>query len=256
MPKLDIHQFLCLKDNYGVLVHDPASGATAAIDAPDAAAVKRALDGKGWRLSHIFVTHHHGDHTGGIPALKAEYGPEVFGPAAEAERIPGLDRIVHDGDRIPFGPASVRVLETPGHTMGHVSYWIPEADIAFVGDTLFAMGCGRVLEGNHEMMWASLKRIAGLPSQTMLYCGHEYTEANARFALTIEPENAALQARAAAVAKMRAEGLATLPTKLADELETNVFLRPHSYAIRNRLGMRMEADWRVFGEIRNRKNKA
>lgn len=256
MPKLDIHQFPCLKDNYGVLLHEAETGATAAIDAPDAAAVKAALDEKGWRLTHILVTHHHADHISGIPALKAETGAEVLGPLAEADRIPGIDKGVKEGDRIAIGAIGVRVLETPGHTIGHVTYWIPEASVAFAGDTLFAMGCGRVLEGSPEMMWSSLKRLSNLPRDTMIYCGHEYTEANARFALTIEPENKALVARAQAVEKARAEGLPTLPTRLGDELETNVFLRPYSYAIRNRLGMRVEADWRVFGEIRKRKNKA
>lgn len=256
MPKLDIHQFLCLKDNYGVLVHEAESGLTAAIDVPDAAAVTQALASKGWRLSHILVTHHHADHTGGIAQLKAETGCVVIGPKGEAERIPGLDVAVAEGDRIALGRASVRVLETPGHTLGHVSFWIPEANLAFVGDTLFAMGCGRVLEGTPEMMWASLRKLSGLPRETMIYCGHEYTLANARFALTIEPENAALVARLAAVEAQRAEGLATVPTLLQDELDTNVFLRPHIFAIRNRLGMRVEADWRVFAEIRQRKNKA
>ncbi len=256
MPSIEIHQFPCLKDNYGVLVHDRVSGATASIDAPDPAAVSAAAADKGWRISHILVTHHHADHTGGITALKAAFGSTVYGPRIEAARIPGLDVAVGEGDKIRLGDHEITVLETPGHTVGHVSYWMPKDRVVFVGDTLFAMGCGRVLEGSHEMMWASLSRIAGLPRDTAIYCGHEYTEANARFALTIEPENVALSKRAHEVEMARAVGLATLPTTVQQELDTNVFLRPHSFSIRNRLGMRAEADWRVFGEIRTRKNKA
>lgn len=255
MPDLDIHQFLCLKDNYGVLINDGGSGATAAIDAPDAAAVKRALGEKGWRLTDILVTHHHGDHTAGIAELKETFGCRVTGPKGEAARIPALDRTVGEGDGLAFGSFEVRVLETPGHTMGHVSYWLPAARVVFVGDTLFAMGCGRVLEGNHEMMWVSLQKLARLPDDTRVYCGHEYTLANAEFALSIEPENERLIARAREVAALRAAGKPTLPTTVGLERETNVFLRPHVSAIRNRLGMRADADWRVFGAMRERKNK-
>lgn len=256
MPQLSIHQFACLKDNYGVLVHERDSGLTASIDAPCAAKIHEALDEKGWRLSHIFTTHHHADHTGGNLTLKQQFGCHVIGPRAEAARIPGIDVEAGEGDQIAFGPVKVRVLETPGHTLGHVSYWIPEASVAFTGDTLFAMGCGRVLEGSHEMMWNSLQKIAALPPETMIYCGHEYTLANAQFGLTIEPDNVALQKREQDVRAMRADGKPTLPTRVDLELETNVFLRPHIAAIRNKLNMRAAADWRVFGELRERKNRA
>lgn len=252
----DIHQFPCLKDNYGVLVHDPGTGATASIDAPETAAVKRALEETGWRLSHILTTHHHNDHTAGNLALKAESGCTIVGPRAEAARIPGIDQQVAEGDAVALGKLTVRVLDTPGHTLGHISYWIPEAKVAFVGDTLFAMGCGRVLEGNAAMMWASLKKLSDLPRDTQLYCGHEYTVANARFGLTIDPDNLSLRKRIRDVEALRAEGKPTLPTRLDLELDTNVFLRPHSTAIRSRLGMHASADWRVFAEIRERKNKA
>ena len=256
MPALKIHQFPCLKDNFGVLVHVPDEGVTASIDAPDAEDVKAALAQMGWRLTHILVTHHHADHTAGIPALKNETNCTVIGPKGEADRIPAIDDKVGEPDTIEFGTTHIKVLDTPGHTLGHVSYWSPEENVAFVGDTLFAMGCGRVLEGDHEMMWSSLKKIDGLPPETMIYCGHEYTLANAQFALTIEPENEALQERAKSVEKMRAEGKPTLPTRLSDEQRTNVFLRPHVTSIRKRLDMRFEPDWKVFGEIRKRKNKA
>jgi hydroxyacylglutathione hydrolase len=256
MSQLDIHQFPCLTDNYGVLIRDVRAGVTASIDAPSANNVRAALAEKGWKLTHIFTTHHHGDHTAGNLPLKRESGATIFGPKAEAAKVPGIDTAVGEGDRFTFGNVEVHVLDTPGHTLGHVSYWIPAAEIAFVGDTLFAMGCGRVTEGTMEMMWRSLKKIAALPPQTRLYCGHEYTQANAKFALTIEPENAALQKRAAEVAKLRAVGQPTLPTRVDIELETNPFLRPHVAAIRNRLGMMTAQDWRVFGEIRERKNRS
>ena len=256
MPHLTIHQFPCLKDNYGVLIHESETGLTAAIDAPCAAKVRQALAEKGWRLSHILTTHHHADHTGGNLALKQETGCLVVGPRGEAARIPGIDVEVGEGGAVEFGSFRVRVLETPGHTLGHVSYWIPEACVAFVGDTLFAMGCGRVLEGSHEMMWNSLQKIAALPRDTQIYCGHEYTQANAQFGLTIEPDNEALQKRAQEITALRAEGKASLPTRIDIELETNVFLRPHIAAIRNKLNMRASADWRVFGEMRERKNRA
>ncbi len=255
MSQLDIHQFPCLKDNYGVLVHDSATGLTASIDAPCATATTQALAEKGWRLTHIFTTHHHSDHTGGNLSLKEQTGCSIIGPATEAARIPGIDTPVSEGAEIEFGASRIKVLDTPGHTLGHVSYWIPEASVAFVGDTLFAMGCGRVLEGSNEMMWASLQKLAQLPSDTTIYCGHEYTAANAEFGLTIEPDNLALRQRAHDVAVMRADNKPSLPTKIGLELETNVFLRPHIAAIRNRLNMRASADWRVFGEIRDRKNR-
>jgi hydroxyacylglutathione hydrolase len=255
MPQLDIHQFPCLKDNYGVLVHDPATGLTASIDAPCAVAANQALAETGWRLTHILNTHHHSDHTGGNLALKESTGCTIVGPTTEAARIPGLDSAVGEGTVLDFGAWQISVLDTPGHTLGHISYWIPTASVAFVGDTMFAMGCGRVLEGSHEMMWASLQKLSRLPPETTVYCGHEYTASNAEFGLTIEPDNFALRQRAHDVALLRADGKPTLPTKIALELETNVFLRPHISAIRNRLNMRAAADWRVFGEIRDRKNR-
>jgi hydroxyacylglutathione hydrolase len=256
MADLEIHQFPCLSDNYGVLIRDPATGATAAIDVPDAGQVRAALAQKGWKLTHILTTHHHNDHTAGNLEIKSETRCTIVGPRAEAARIPGLDTAVGQGDRFVLGQFEVQVLDTPGHTAGHISYVIPAAKVAFVGDTLFALGCGRVIEGNAEMMWSSLQKIAALPPETMLYCGHEYTVANARFALTIEPDNRALQARAEAVGQLRAAGKPTLPTKLADELATNPFLRPHVTGIRKRLGLEQAKDWQVFGEIRERKNRS
>jgi hydroxyacylglutathione hydrolase len=256
MSELEIHQFPCLSDNYGVLVRDPASGAVASIDAPNADEVAAALSAKAWKLTHILTTHHHWDHTDGNLALKASTGCTIVGPRAEAAKVPGLDVAVGGGDVYRFGSLDLRVLATPGHTAGHIAYWAPGARVAFVGDTLFAIGCGRVNEGTVEEMWASLGRIAALPPETRLYCGHEYTLANAKFALTIDPDNAALKLRLKEVEALRAAGRPTLPTTVSAELATNPFLRAGSPAIRKLLGMVDAADWQVFGEIRARKNRA
>lgn len=255
MSELKIHLFPCLQDNYGVLIHDADAGLTASIDAPETEPVRRALKEKGWKLTHILTTHHHGDHTAGNAELKAETGCTIIGPKGEAAKVPGIDKSVGQGDTFKFGAFEVQVLETPGHTAGHVTYFIPAARVAFAGDTLFALGCGRVFEGNAEQMWGSLKKIMALPRDTAIYCGHEYTASNARFALIIEPENVALQARAKEIEAARAAGKPTVPTRLDIELETNPFLRPHVAAIRKRLKLESAPDWQVFGEIRERKNR-
>ena len=254
MADLQIHQFTCLSDNFGVLVHDPASGETASIDAPEAEAVRKALTAKGWKLTHILVTHHHADHTQGIAPLKAETGCTVIGPK-EAQKSAPLDRTIGGGDKLTFGGHEVQVIDTPGHTAGHITFYVPDQKVAFVGDTLFAIGCGRVIEGNPQMMWESLSKLAKLPGNTMIYCGHEYTLSNAKFALTIEPENASLKSRADEVEQLRAAGKPTCPTRLDQELAINPFLRPQVPAIRKRLGLEGAADWEVFAEIRERKNR-
>src|SRR6202166_461634 len=189
-----IHLFPCLKDNFGVLVHDPASGATAAVDAPEAPPVEAALRATGWRLTDILVTHHHHDHTGGIEELKQRHRCRVVAREAEADGIPEVDETVREGDEVRVGALAARVIETPGHTAGHISYVFPADKLAFVGDTLFSIGCGRVIEGTPEMMWRSLLKLRALPDDTRIFCGHEYTQANIRFAKTIEPANAALAA--------------------------------------------------------------
>lgn len=256
MSHLQIHQFPCRSDNYGVLLHAPDAKLTAAIDAPDEAAVKAALDARGWQLTHIFTTHHHADHTQGNLPLKNATGCTIIGPAAESDRIPGIDQAVSEGDKIAFGDITFEVLETPGHTAGHISYVIPDAGLAFVGDTMFSMGCGRLFEGDAETMWASLQKLMQLPPDTRIYCGHEYTAANARFALTIEPENEVLRARAKEVFDLRDRGEPTLPTTLAQERATNPFLRAAEPSIRKNLGMSDAEDWQVFAEIRQRKDRA
>lgn len=256
VAKLEIHQFPCLSDNFGVLIRDADADVVASIDAPEAEAVKRALAEKGWRLTHILTTHYHADHTDGNLALKAETNCTIIGPRAEAAKIPGLDQAVGEGDVFSFGSFQVHVFDCPGHTAGHIIYWIPAADVAFVGDVLFAIGCGRVNEAPYEMMWQSLEKVMALPPSTQVYFGHEYTLSNAKFALTIEPENDALQQRTKEIERMRAAGEPTSPTRIDLELATNPFLRPNSPDIRKRLGMEGEPDWKVFGEIRDRKNRA
>jgi len=251
----ETHLFHCLQDNYGVLLHDKASGATAAIDAPEAAPVDTALSQKGWKLTDIFVTHHHADHTGGIAELKKRHGCRVTAPRAEAQRIPLVDETVAEGDVVRLGELSGRVLETPGHTAGHIAYWFAADSLAFVGDTLFSIGCGRVIEGTPEMMWASLLKLRNLPGDTRIYCGHEYTLANIRFAQTIEPDNLALIARAAEVAEQIAQHKPTIPSTLDSEKAANPFLRADLPELAAAVGLPGKPAAQVFAEIRARKNK-
>jgi hydroxyacylglutathione hydrolase len=252
---LQIHQFTCRSDNFGVLVHDPETGQTATIDAPEESAIRAALKTTGWRLTHILNTHHHLDHTEGNAALKQEFGCTIIGPKDEADRIPGIDQAVAHGENFMFANHRVEVIGTPGHTLGQISLYFPDDGIAFTGDTLFALGCGRVFEGDMAMMWTSLSRLAELPPETVVYCGHEYTLANARFALTVDPGNAALQNRAKDIEQLRAANKPTLPTTIGEELATNPFLRPHDPAIRKLLDMHNATDAEVFAEIRTRKDK-
>ncbi|MCB1500046.1 MAG: hydroxyacylglutathione hydrolase [Bauldia sp.] len=251
---LIIDQFPCRSDNFGVLIHDTESGLTAAIDAPEFDPIKHRLAERGWKLDQILVTHHHLDHVEGILPLKQAYGCTVIGPAGEADKIPGLDRTVKEGDVLSFGAYEIRVLDTPGHTLGHISYYIPAAKAAFVADTLFSLGCGRVIEGTMPMMWGSLEKLLALPDDTTVYVGHEYTQANARFALTIDPSNPDLVARSGEVDALRAGNKSTLPTTIGLEKRTNPFLRVDSPAVRERLGMPAASAADVFGEIRTRKD--
>ena len=249
------HLFSCLSDNYGVLIRDPASGAVASIDAPEAGTVEKALSDTGWKLTNILVTHHHADHTGGILALKQRYNCRVTAPRQEASRIPGVDATTGEGDVVKVGELSAQVLETPGHTSGHISYWFAADKLAFVGDTLFSIGCGRVIEGTMEMMWNSLVKLRGLPDQTQVYCGHEYTAANIKFARTIEPNNAALAAREKEVARLRAEGGFTIPTTIGAEKSANPFLRADVPEVAAAVGISGKPAAQVFAEIRGRKDK-
>ena len=244
------HQFFCLQDNYGVLLHDPETGATAAIDAPEAAPVEAALRETGWRLTDILITHHHNDHTAGIAALKERHRCRVVAPRSEAARIPAVDETVGGGDTASVGALKAHVIDTPGHTAGHISYFFEADRLAFVGDTLFSIGCGRILEGNAAMMWDSLLKLRALPDDTMIYCGHEYTASNIAYARTIEPDNAALKARAEEVARLRAARQATLPVTLAAEKAANPFLRADVPEVAAAVGLAGKPPAEVFAKIR------
>lgn len=253
MP-LDVHMFPCLNDNYGFLIHDAEQDLTAVIDTPEVAPINAALEEKGWRLTHILNTHHHFDHAGGNEALKAQWGCTVVGAANDAARIPGIDVQVADGDTLPFGATSAAVFEVPGHTSGHIAYYFESDGVAFVGDTLFALGCGRLFEGTPEQMWTSLQKLMALPDDTVVYCAHEYTQANAAFALSVEPGNAALAERAEEIAALRAAGTPTVPTTIALEKATNPFLRPDSDNLRQTVGLPDASLVEVFAETRRRKD--
>ena len=233
---LQIHQFPCLSDNYGFLLHDPDSGETACIDTPDAAAYLREADARGWRITQIWNTHWHPDHAGGNEAIKSATGCTIVAPAAEAHRIAGVDRTVSHGDIVPLGEWRAQVIDVGGHTLGHIAYHLAEAGIAFVGDSLFALGCGRMFEGTAPQFWGSLSRLKALPPETILYCAHEYTAANARFARHADPDNPALAAYAERIEQQRAAGEPTVPFPLARELATNPFLRADEPAIQARWG--------------------
>ncbi len=254
MAALDIHQFICGDDNFCVLLHDPGHGLTAAIDAPDAEPIREALRQKGWRLTHIFTTHHHGDHTAGHEELQEETGCAIVGAKRDAARIPGVNFEVEDGSEFSFGDHHVRVIGIPGHTLGAVAYWLPDARLLFTGDTLFSLGCGRLFEGDAAMMWDSLQKLMRLPDETLIFCGHEYTLKNAAFALTVEPGNLALQQRAAEVETLRRENSATLPVLLGAEKATNPFLRPDSAEIQAALGMTGQRLATIFAELRGRRD--
>ncbi|GGH32320.1 hydroxyacylglutathione hydrolase [Alsobacter metallidurans] len=252
----EIRQFLIGSDNFGVLIHDPETGATATIDACEDAPIQRALDEAGWKLTHILVTHHHDDHIAGIPALKARSGARVIGPARDRDRIPGMDRGLDEGDTVIVGAMAATVIDTPGHTANHINFHFAGEKILFSGDTLFSLGCGRLFEGTPAQMWTSLQKLAALPDDTRVYCGHEYTLSNARFALTVDPDNAALRERAAEVEQLRAAGSFTLPTTIGREKATNPFLRAADPAVAAAVGMAGRTPLEVFTELRERKNRA
>jgi hydroxyacylglutathione hydrolase len=253
---ISIHQYPCLTDNYGALVHDPATGATACVDVPEAGPTFAALAERGWTPTDILITHHHADHIQGVPDVKAKFpNVKIWGPAKDAGRIPFLDHKLREGDTAQVGSLTATVIETPGHTTGHIVYHFEKDDVAFCGDTLFSLGCGRVIETPLAVMWSSLAKLTALPGQTRVYCGHEYTEANGRFAATIEPHNPVLKARIEDVAKLRAERRPTVPTTIAAELAANPFLRVEEPAIQAAVGMSGAEPAAVFGEIRTRKDR-
>lgn len=251
---LQIHQFPCLSDNYGFLAHDTASGQTAAIDTPDAARYLAEAEAHGWTITAIWNTHWHPDHAGGNLAIKEVTGCQIIGPAGEADKIPGLDQAVSGGDTVRLGDLDAAVIDVPGHTLGHIAFHIGAERVAFVGDAVFALGCGRVFEGDADMMWQSLSRVKALPPETVLYCAHEYTQANARFAETIDPSNSAMRDYISEIDDKRARGEPTVPIGLARELETNPFLRADDPALQTAMGHAGDPV-ATFAEIRGRKDR-
>ncbi len=254
MTRLEIEQIPVLRDNYVYLLHDPTSGATAVVDPAVAEPVEERLALKGWTLTHILNTHHHDDHTGGNLALKQRYNARVVGARGDSQRIPGIDLQVADGDSFLLGSAASMVMAVPGHTLGHIAYWFPESLALFCGDTLFAMGCGRLFEGSPEQMWASLLKLRGLPDDTMVFCAHEYTQSNARFARMVERDNEDLLARIDDIDARRSRNLPTVPSPLALERTTNPFLRADVESVKKGVGLPGGDPVRVFAEIRRRKD--
>ena len=252
----EVRLFTCLSDNFGYLIHDPATKATASIDAPEAGPIIKALEREGWNLTDILITHHHHDHVGGIAELKQKYHCRVVAPHDKKAPIANADQRVANGDVVKVGGLLARVLETPGHTLDHISYVFDSEKTVFAADTLFSIGCGRVFEGTYPVMWDSLLKLRALPDDFKLYCGHEYTAANVKFALTVDPNNPALKARAEEVARLRAANQPTVPTLMGEEKKANVFLRADEPSVAANLHMKGASAAEVFGELRERKNKS
>ena len=253
MP-FDLVTIPCLSDNYAFVLHDGASGLTLLVDVPEAAPVLDELARRNWQVSHLLLTHHHPDHVKGVQALLEVHPAQVIGAAADAHRLPDLHLALSDGDHFTFAGETATVYDVSGHTMGHIAAYFATSGIAFTGDSLMALGCGRLFEGSAAQMWQSLSKLMQLPPATIICSGHEYTAANARFALSLEPGNEHLVARAAKIDAARAKNQPTVPSKLADELATNPFLRPHSAEIRTYLKMHNHSDSEVFAEVRRRKD--
>lgn len=254
MP-LELVTLPCLTDNYTYLIHDAASGATGVVDVPDAVPILAELTRRGWRLTDIFLTHHHDDHIAGVPALRAATQAKVWGAEADRHRLPRLDWSLWNADRVTLGAEEGVVIDVPGHTVGHIAYHFPASGLAFTGDSLMAGGCGRLFEGTPQQMWASLQKLAALPPETLICSGHEYTASNLRFAASIEPANPALAARTLRVGIARGEGRPTVPSRLSGELATNPFLRAALPEVKAALGMDGAPDADVFAAIRVRKDK-
>lgn len=254
MAMLEIEQIATRTDNYVYLVREPDHNVVGVIDPSDAAPVFAALERLGWTLTHILNTHHHNDHTGGNLELKEKFGCIVVGPLADHDRIAGIDLDVADGDTYTFGAAEAKIFDTPGHTRGHIAFWFPESAALFCGDTLFALGCGRVFEGTFEQMWTSLGKLRALPDDTRVFCAHEYTQANAKFAISIEVDNQVLQERAKQIDDQRARGERTVPSLLGLEKATNPFLRADVAELAAAVGLVGADPVAVFAEVRTRKN--
>lgn len=254
MAALDIRQIPVLKDNFVYLAREAVSGAVAVVDPAVAGPVLAEAARLGWRVTHVLNTHHHSDHVGGNMEIKAATGCTIVGPAADADRIPGMEVALKDGDTFTLGAARAEVFFVPGHTRGHIAYWFADSEALFCGDTMFSVGCGRLFEGTPQQMWSSLKRLRALPPATRIYCAHEYTESNIRFALSIDPDNAALRHRAAEVTALRAAGKSSVPSRLADERAANPFLRADAPELAAAVGMTGRDAVDVFTEVRRRKD--
>jgi len=252
---LEIVTIPCRTDNYAYLLRDSVKGETAVVDVPEAAPVLAALRERDWNLDLILITHHHADHVDGVEEVRKATGARVLGAAADEHRLPPLARALVEGDKVALGGSVAQVLDVSGHTVGHIAFHFPEDHAVFTADSLMALGCGRIFEGTPEMMWKSLSKLAALPPETMVYSGHEYTQSNARFALTIEPGNGALEARSARIDALRAKGLPTVPVSLREELDTNPFLRAARAEVKQAIGMPTASDVKVFAEIRARKDR-
>ena len=256
MPRLDVELIPALTDNYIYLLTQNGSDAVGLVDVGDAAPAIAALERRGLTPTQIFSTHHHDDHSGGNGAVKARYpNAKIVAPKNEIARIPGIDIAVSEGDIVPFGTLSFKVIEVPGHTRGHIALWTEDGNAVFSGDTLFALGCGRLFEGTPDQMVRSLAKLAALPPQTRIFCGHEYTQNNARFAVTVDPKNTALAQRAAEIHILRAAGQPTIPSTIELELRTNPFLRADDPAIAATIGLAGADPVSVFADIRRRKDK-
>jgi len=254
VPQLDIEQIPVLSDNYVYLVRDRATGKTAVVDPAVSEPVQQRLSALGWTLTHILNTHHHGDHVGGNLALKAATGCTIVGPRADRERIPGIDVALGDGERFRLGEAEATVFDVPGHTRGHIAYWFAESEALFCGDTLFACGCGRMFEGTPAQMWASLSKLKALPEATRVYCAHEYTQSNIRFALSVDPGNKALQERSRRVDALRVQSRPTVPSTIGEERATNPFLRADDPVLALQVGQPGGDPVAVFGATRKAKD--
>ncbi|OYQ34939.1 hydroxyacylglutathione hydrolase [Niveispirillum lacus] len=252
---VEVHVVPALTDNYIHILHDAAHGITAVVDPGEAGPVRAFLAERGWRLTHILATHHHGDHIGGITDLRADSHAMLIGPRAEIDRIPEMDATYGEGDSFALGSQTVRVFDTPGHTRGHCAFFCEQARLLFSGDTLFSLGCGRLFEGTAAQMWDSLTKLRALPPETLIYCGHEYTASNARFALSIDPDNLALKARAEQVTALRAKGLPTIPARLSDEVAANPFLRADDPGLAAHVGLTDAPHARIFAAIRRAKDE-
>lgn len=252
---LEIVTIPCRSDNYAYLLRDSVKGETAVVDVPEAAPILAALRARGWGLDLILITHHHHDHVDGVEEVRKATGARVLGAEADAHRLPPLARALSEGDIVALGGSVAEVMDVSGHTVGHIAFHFPQDHAVFTADSLMAFGCGRIFEGTPEMMWKSLSKLAALPPETLVYSGHEYTQANARFALTIEPGNGALEARAARIDALRAKGEPTVPVSLSEELDTNPFLRASRPEVKQAINMPGATDIQVFAEIRGRKDR-